>query len=172
MSLDEPIEILDYDPRRARAYRGERDRVRLALAISSLKFEHIGATAVPGQAGTPVVDLMAGALPAVWAARDELRPRIVALGYEDLGEAGLPGRLYFRRRTPLRAFSLSLVEFQGERWNANLAFRDYLRAHPDEAAAFGNAKREALASGAGTLGAYAAAKTAAADAILKRALAR
>lgn len=172
MSLDEPIEILDYDPRRARAYRGERDRVRLALGLWLLKYEHVGATAVPGQAGTPIVDLMAGAQPDVWAAREELRPRLVALGYEDLGEAGVPGRLYFRRRTPLRAFSLSLVEFEGERWKANLAFRDYLRAHPDEAAAFGNAKREAVASGASTFTAYAAAKAAATDAILKRALAR
>ncbi|HXU65663.1 MAG TPA: GrpB family protein [Polyangia bacterium] len=172
MSLDEPIEIVDYDPRRARAFRGERDRVRLALALSSLKFEHIGSTAVPGEAGTPIVDLMAGATPDVWASRDELRPRIVALGYEDLGEAGLSGRLYFRRRTPLRAFSLSLVEFQGERWNANLAFRDYLRTHPEEATAYVNAKREALAAGASSFTAYAGAKAAAADAILKRALAR
>lgn len=143
MSLEEPVEIVDYDPRRARAYRGERDRVRLALATASLKFEHIGSTAVPGLAGRPIVDLMAGAAPAVWAARDELRPRIVALGYQDLGEAGLPGSLQFQRRTALRTFNLSLVEFEGPVWNANLAVRNYLRAHADEAAGYAKAKREA-----------------------------
>lgn len=172
MSLDEPVEIVDYDPRRARAYRGERDRVRLALALASLKFEHIGSTAVPGLAGKPIVDIMAGAAPAVWAARDELRPRIVALGYEDLGEAGVPGRLYFTRRTALRAFNLSLVEFDGRHWKANLAFRDYLRAHPEEAAAYASAKREAIAAGAKTLLAYSAAKAAPLEAILGRALRR
>jgi GrpB-like predicted nucleotidyltransferase (UPF0157 family) len=78
----------------------------------------------------------------VWAARDELRTRIVALGYEDLGEAGLPGRLYFQRRTALRAYNLWLVEFEGDLWKANLAVRDYLRAHPDQAAAYASAKRE------------------------------
>ncbi len=172
MSLDEAVEIVDYDPRRAHAYRGERDRVRLALALATLKFEHIGSTAVPGLAGKPIVDLMAGAAPAVWAARDELRPRIVALGYEDLGEAGVPGRLYFTRRTALRAYNLALVEFEGKHWKANLAFRDYLRAHPDEAAAYANAKREAVAGGAKTLLAYSAAKAGVLETILAKALAR
>jgi GrpB-like predicted nucleotidyltransferase (UPF0157 family) len=172
VELDEPVEILDFDPRRARAFRGERDRLRLALATASLKFEHIGSTAVPGLAGKPIVDLMLGAAPAAWAIRDELRPRIVALGYDDLGEAGVPGRLYFRRRTPLRAFNVALVEENGEHWRANLAFRDYLRAHPDEAAAYARAKRHAIEGGARTLLAYSAAKAAAVDAILKKALGR
>jgi GrpB-like predicted nucleotidyltransferase (UPF0157 family) len=172
VELDEPVEIVDFDPRRARAYRGERDRLRLALATASLKFEHIGSTAVPGLAGKPVVDLMLGASPPVWAIRDELRPKIVALGYDDLGEAGVPGRLYFRRRTPLRAYNVALVEENGEQWRANLAFRDYLRAHPDEAAAYAGAKRQAVAGGARTLLAYSAAKAGALEAILKKALGR
>ncbi|HVT06944.1 MAG TPA: GrpB family protein [Polyangia bacterium] len=172
MNLDEPVEIANFDPRLARAYRGERDRLRLGLATASLKFEHIGSTAVPGLAGKPIVDLMLGASAPVWATREELRPRVVALGYEDLGEAGVPGRLYFRRRTALRAFNVALVEEGGELWRANLAFRDYLRAHPDEAAAYANAKREAIAGGATTLLAYSAAKAAAIDAMLKKALGR
>jgi GrpB-like predicted nucleotidyltransferase (UPF0157 family) len=171
VSLDQPIEIADHDPRLARAFRGERDRVRLALATASLKFEHVGSTAVPGLAGRPVVDLMLGAAPAVWAARDELRPRLVALGYEDLGEAGVPGRLFFRRRTALRAFDLALVEEGGQAWREALALRGYLRAHPDDAAAYARAKREAIGGGARTPLAYAAAKAGAVRALLDRALA-
>ena len=91
--MDEPVEITDHDPHAEGRYRAERDRVRLGLATASLKFEHIGSTAVPGLAGKPVVDLMLGASPTVWAALEELRPRVVALGYEDLGEAGVPGRI-------------------------------------------------------------------------------
>ena len=127
---DEPVEIVDYDPHYEGRYRAERDRVRLGLATASLKFEHIGSTAVPGLAGKPIVDLMLGASPTVWAALEELRPRVVALGYEDLGEAGVPGRIYFRKRTALRAFNLALVEEGGALWRDNLALRDYLRATP------------------------------------------
>ena len=83
---------------------------------------------------------------------------MVALGYEDLGDAGVPGRVYFRKRTALRAFNLALVEEDGPLWRDNLAVRDYLRAHPDEAAAYAAAKRAAIAGGATTLLAYSAAK--------------
>jgi GrpB-like predicted nucleotidyltransferase (UPF0157 family) len=157
-NVDEPVEITDYDPHYEGRYRAERDRVRLGLATASLKFEHIGSTAVPGLAGKPVVDLMLGASPTVWAAVEELRPRVVALGYEDLGEAGVPGRIYFRKRTALRAFNLALVEEGGAAWRDNLALRDYLRAHPEDAAKYAEAKRAALAGGAATLVAYSEAK--------------
>jgi GrpB-like predicted nucleotidyltransferase (UPF0157 family) len=113
---------------------------------------------VPGLAGKPIVDLMLGASPAVWAALEELRPRVVALGYEDLGEAGVPGRISFRKRTALRAFNLALVEHDGPLWRDNLAVRDYLRTHPEEAAKYAATKRAAISGGATTLVAYAAAK--------------
>jgi GrpB-like predicted nucleotidyltransferase (UPF0157 family) len=157
-NVDEPVEITDYDPDYEGRYRGERDRVRLGLATASLKFEHIGSTAVPGLPGKPIVDLMLGASPTVWATLEELRPRVVALGYEDLGEAGVPGRISFRKRTALRAFNLALVEHGGQLWRDNIALRDHLRAHPEDAAAYAAAKRAALAGGATTLLAYSAAK--------------
>lgn len=156
--IDEPVEIVEYNPIYEGRYRAERDRLRLGLATATLKFEHIGSTAVPGLAGKPVVDLMLGASPAVWAGLEELRARIVALGYEDLGEAGVPGRIYFRRRTKLRAFNVALVEEGGALWRENVALRDYLRAHPEAAAKYAEAKRAAVARGARTLLAYSEAK--------------
>ena len=158
MSLDEPVEIVDYKPIYEGRYRAERDRLRLGLATATLKFEHIGSTAVPGLAGKPVVDLMLGAPPAAWADLEALRARIVGLGYEDLGEAGVPGRIYFRRRTKLRAFNVALVEHDGAHWRENVALRDYLREHPEAAAKYAEAKRAAVAGGARTLLAYSEAK--------------
>lgn len=156
--LDEPVEITDYNPGYEGRFRAERDRLRIGLATASLKFEHIGSTAVPGLAGRPVVDLMLGAPPASWAALEELRARIVALGYEDLGEAARPGQISFRRRTKLRAFNLTLVEEGGAHWRENLALRDYLRVNPEAATKYAEAKRAAVAVGARTLLAYSAAK--------------
>jgi GrpB-like predicted nucleotidyltransferase (UPF0157 family) len=156
--IDEPVEITDYNPHYEGRFRAERDRLRIGLATATLKFEHIGSTAVPGLAGRPVVDLMLGAPPAAWAALEELRGRIVALGYEDLGEAGVPGRISFRRRTKLRAFNLALVEEGGAHWRENVALRDYLRANPEAAAKYAEAKRAAVAGGARMLVAYSEAK--------------
>jgi GrpB-like predicted nucleotidyltransferase (UPF0157 family) len=157
-NLDEPVEIVDYNPHYEGRYRAERDRLRIGLATATLKFEHIGSTAVPGLAGKPIVDLMLGAPPAAWAGLEELRGRVVALGYEDLGEAGVPGRIYFRKRTKLRAFNVALVEEGGAHWRDNVALRDYLRSHPEEAAKYAEAKRAAVAGGARMLVAYSEAK--------------
>jgi GrpB-like predicted nucleotidyltransferase (UPF0157 family) len=168
VSLDEAVEFADHDPHRAGRFRGERDRLRLGLATATLKFEHIGSTAVPGLGGRPIVDLMLGAPPAAWAALPELRARVVALGYEDLGEADVPGRIHFRQRA-LRAFNLALVELDGALWRDNIALRDYLRTHPDDVAAYAEAKRAAIAGGATTLLGYSAAKTTALAALTEKA---
>jgi GrpB-like predicted nucleotidyltransferase (UPF0157 family) len=122
----ETTEIVDYDPHWPAQFAGERDRVRIGLGLFHLRYEHVGDTAVPGRRSKPVVDLLLGAPPAAWAALPDVRARLVALGYEDLGEPA-PGRFAFRRRT-LRAFALALVELDGAEWKAALAERERLRA--------------------------------------------
>ena len=168
VNLDEPVEITDPDPHLAGRFRGERERLRLGLATATLKFEHIGSTAVRDLAGKPIVDLMLGAPPAAWEALPDLRARIVALGYEDLGDAGVPGSIYFRRRT-LRAFNLTLAAYGGPLWRENLRLRDYLRAHPAAAAGYAAAKRAAVAGGATRLLAYSTAKAPALTALIEKA---
>jgi GrpB-like predicted nucleotidyltransferase (UPF0157 family) len=127
VTQDETIENVDYDPRWPAQFAGERDRVRIGLGIFHLSYEHVGSTAVPGKAGKPVVELMLGAPPAAWAALPDVRARLVALGYEDLGEPA-PGRFAFRRRT-LRAFDIALVELDGAHWKEVLALRDEQRGN-------------------------------------------
>jgi GrpB-like predicted nucleotidyltransferase (UPF0157 family) len=62
------------------------------------------------------------------------------LGYEYLGEFGLPGRLFFRKGARARTHHVHAVEWGGEHWHRHRAFREYLRAHPEEARRYGNFK--------------------------------
>lgn len=56
------------------------------------------------------------------------------IGYECRGEAGLPGRLFFRKFTDgRRTHHLHLVEIGTDFWNDHILFRDHLRAHPETA---------------------------------------
>jgi GrpB-like predicted nucleotidyltransferase (UPF0157 family) len=127
MSSEQTTDLVDYDPRWNAQYLGERDRLRVATGIATLKFAHIGPTAVPGLRAHPVVQLMIGAPAETWATLPELRAKLVSLGYEDLGDGGTAGQVLFRRRT-LRAFDLMLVEYEGPLWREQLRQRDALRA--------------------------------------------
>jgi GrpB-like predicted nucleotidyltransferase (UPF0157 family) len=125
---------------------------RLAAVLpAGVRVEHIGSTAVPGLLAKPIVDIMAG----IGREHDvgAVRAVLTASGYEDMGEAGVPGRLYFRRRTAA-AFNIALVAHGGSIWNANLGLRDYLRANPAAAGHYASVKRSAVESGADSLLAY------------------
>lgn len=166
MSIDEPVHLVAYSARWPQVFAAERGRLCRALGVAESAFEHIGSTAVPRLTAKPIVDFMLGVEkcppPTV------LRSRIVQLGYEDLGEAGVPGRTYFRIRRP-QAFNLHVVRRGGAHWKSNLALRDYLRSHLDAAAKYGDAKREALVTGKGRLQAYSRAKAFVLDELLAEA---
>lgn len=166
--VDEPIILVEPDPRWPALYASEAERVRGALGDLATRIEHVGSTAVPGLVGKPIVDLLVGV-----RSLDEGRavtPRLVALGYEDFGEIFIPGRLYLRRRGPPH-FNVAIAEEGGTFFTAQLAVRDYLRAHPDEVKAYADEKRQAYAHGARLFSTYSRRKNEFVTALVARALA-
>ena len=87
-SLVEPLEVVAYDPAWPRLYEEEAARVRSALGEDVVAIEHMGSTAVPGMAGKPVIDVSVG-LRRLELSADQVAA-VEALGYEYLGENGLP----------------------------------------------------------------------------------
>jgi GrpB-like predicted nucleotidyltransferase (UPF0157 family) len=155
VNIDEQITVEPYDPAWAAQFARERDILCHALSIEPSRVEHIGSTAVIGMHAKPIVDIMLGldSFPASPAVSDRLR----SLGYEAFGEAGVPGRLYFRKRLPT-AFNVQAVSFAGPLWKDNLLLRDFLTAHPAEARRYADEKQHAFDAGHRTLLAYSAAK--------------
>lgn len=135
--VDEPVSLSDYDPAWPVEFAREETRLREALAGVLRSIEHIGSTAVPGLTAKPIVDLMIGVAPS--DDHNTLAEHLAPLGYEDCG--GAPGRRYLRRRGDSGQFNVQIVEHKGSLWDANLLFRDYLRADPDAARRYGEAKR-------------------------------
>jgi GrpB-like predicted nucleotidyltransferase (UPF0157 family) len=143
------VVVVPYDPGWPDLFEHARDQLETALGDAVVAIEHIGSTAVPGLAAKPIVDIMVGV-----DSLDEDRPLIdavVALGYEYVPEYEdeLPFRRYFRRRDERLApgyahagYHVHMVEHTHEFWRSHLAFRDHLRAHPDDAAAYERLKHE------------------------------
>jgi len=123
--------------------------------------EHVGSTAVPGLAAKPVIDIVVGVRRLKDAAA--CAAPLAAIGYECVPEyeAEIPDRRYFRKG-PFggRTHHLHMVEFGGAFWRRHLAFRDWLRTHPEDAARYGALKRELAATHEADREAYTEAKNA------------
>jgi GrpB-like predicted nucleotidyltransferase (UPF0157 family) len=162
-----PLEVVDYDPCWPARFEAEAVRVRAALGDDVIAVEHMGSTAVPALAAKPVIDMSVG-LRRAELSEDQV-VSMQRLGYEYLGENGLPGRLFFRKDDAgRRTHHVHAVEHEGEHWHRHRAFRDYLRAHPDEAGRYAAEKRR-LAAESTTHGEYWERKQQFVDALFGRA---
>ena len=135
------IEVVPYDPAWPARFEAEAAAIRTALGDTLVGIEHIGSTSVPGLAAKPIIDM----IPLV---RDvtELDRKIgamAAIGYTPRGEYGLPGRRYFRKGSAyarvIHAHAYQIDDPEAER---HLAFRDYLRTHPEAVVAYDALKRK------------------------------
>ena len=155
--LDEHITVCKTDPSWPEWSQQETARLRSVLSGDLVpEIQHIGSTAVPGLDAKPIVDLMVGLFEPGQIA--EVAERLEGLGYESLGEAGVPGRWALRRRDVAQPSNIAIVAYQGEWWKLNLAVRDYLRANPESARDYALAKWHAVSGGADMLLAYSDAK--------------
>ena len=166
MTTDESIAIVDYDSEWPAEYLRERSMISETLGDVALSIEHIGSTAVPGMPAKPIVDIQIGVRS--FPTSEKRLQELTRLGYEPLGEAGVPERLYFRKRQPTQ-FNVHVVIWKGEHWNNNIVLRDYLRLHSDEALRYADSKRRAVIEGAGALLHYSQRKGPLINNILERA---
>lgn len=140
----QPVEVVPYDAQWPLLYERERARVLDAVGGPTAPIEHIGSTAVPGLGAKPVIDIMVGL--SKLADGESCIPDLERLGYEYKGEAGIAGRLYFRRFSEGRRIcQIHMVEHGGEFWERHLLFRDYLREHPKEAREYQQLKKRLAA---------------------------
>jgi GrpB-like predicted nucleotidyltransferase (UPF0157 family) len=150
------VVIVPYDPAWPLRFAGLRDMYARALGPLALAIEHVGSTAVPGLAARPIIDIDV-VIPSR-AVLSEVIHRLARLGYQHHGDLGVPGREAFTReegdegprdgtgrRWP--AHQLAVCAADSEALRRHLLFRDWLRTHPDRAAAYGHVKSLSSAFG-------------------------
>lgn len=151
--------LVPYDPRWPVAFASEKARLIGALGDRVVAIEHYGSTAVPGLAAKPILDILVGVKPI--AAWQSCHDPLLALGYDYAAAAGVEGHFIFgrgRNRTE-RTHLAHLVEFGGESWTGNLAFRDALRSDPALCDAYLAVKQAAIARAPDGRAAYNALKS-------------
>lgn len=149
--LTDNIVIAEYDPAWPERFEQERARLQSAIGEWAVAIEHVGSTAVPGLAAKPIIDIGI-ALENLVDALQCITP-LFELGYQCCGEYGIPGRIFFRKITadPIpgqitdgigRTHQIHMYQRDHEQFRWHIAFREYMRSHPDEAAEYAALKRE------------------------------
>lgn len=139
-----PILIVDYNPEWPALYQRERDRILPVINPLVKAVEHVGSTSVPGLGAKPIVDIMVGLYDE--SMLDSTVEPVVALGYTYYKryEKDMPFRRHFSIGPPesSQKYNLHIVPYGHDFWMRHLLFRDYLRAHPEAAAAYEAFKRD------------------------------
>ena len=139
--------VVDPDPRWPEAFDAAAAELRAALPDDLVvRIDHVGSTSVAGLPAKPVIDIqvsLASLIPV-----DAYRDPLLALGYSHDLDPWNDDHEYFSRESRDSHEGVHVhVCLSGSRWERrHLAFRDRLRAHPDDAAAYGRLKRELAAA--------------------------
>ena len=168
------IEIVPYDPEWPAAFARERDAIAAALGDLAVRVDHNGSTAVPGLAAKPVIDIQISVR--------SLQPlEAYGQGLERLGYVHVPhpddafAPFFHRPAAWPQTHHVHVVASGGFEEPRTLAFRDYLRAHPETARAYEDLKRDLAARHVGAdpraREAYAGAKMRFVSDVTERALA-
>ena len=136
------VTVVKHDPLWAVQFETESQRIRESLNTIIINIHHIGSTSIPDIYAKPVIDILLEVDDVT--ALDLFNESLRLLGYEAMGEYGIPGRRYFRRddckgvrRFQIHAFNTGVYDVI-----RHLAFRDYMSVHPNLAALYGTLKKQ------------------------------
>src|SRR3954465_6113514 len=147
MDMDE-VEVVDYDPRWPGLFDEEAERLRATLDPSLIiGLEHFGSTAVPGLSAKPIIDILI-AVRSLAETQASFVESLRKLDYVWWAENPKTDRMFFVKGMPpfgsKRTHHVHVTEIDGEMWR-RLAFRDRLRAYPEDARSYGQLKRRLAA---------------------------
>ena len=145
--------IVAYDPSWPETFAAQAAVLRSAVKDAVSDVHHVGSTSVPGLSAEPVIDIF---LSLKRPLEDEDIAKIVALGFDYRGDAGIPGGFYFVR-DDVTVYAFMAVHPAG---HAMRHFRDHLIAKPDVLAEFDAAKRRLEAERGADVAAYTRAREA------------
>ncbi|GAB4283695.1 MAG: GrpB family protein [Oscillatoriaceae cyanobacterium] len=136
------VEVVSHNPQWADAFAVESQQIADALGENVVAIHHIGSTAIPMIYAKPIIDLLVEVKDINQVNQQNYSMEL--LGYEVMGEFGIPGRRYFRKHNPagMRTHHVHIFEVGSPQIERHLNFRDYMIAHPEAAQKYSELKRE------------------------------
>ena len=136
------IQVVDYSKDWPEKFQKEKEAILSKLGPAVVALHHIGSTSVPGLSAKPIIDMLMET--SDLDLLDQCISELEALGYEGLGEFGIPGRRYYRKGGDLRTHQIHAFATGDPGLLRHLAFRDYLRTHPEVCRDYDELKRKVV----------------------------
>lgn len=136
------VEVVPHNPQWRNEFEAEAKQIAAALGENVLAIHHIGSTSIPGIYAKPIIDVLVEVSDLI--EMDGQSSAMQSLGYEVMGEFGIPGRRYFRKNNQegIRTHHIHVFAVGSPEVERHLAFRDYLIACPEDAQSYSDLKRK------------------------------
>jgi|Napbiome12C3dose_1001474.scaffolds.fasta_scaffold00006_117 GrpB-like predicted nucleotidyltransferase (UPF0157 family) len=125
-------------------YKKEKELIEKYIK-GNYQIEHVGSTAVAGLGGKGIIDIMIG------TKKDKMMAIVKQAGkldYKYIPQASYPNRLFLHKPYPKdfdkeSAYHLHVANIDSDDWKNTIAFRDYLKTHPEDLEKYAQIKQKA-----------------------------
>ena len=137
--------VLPYDKVWEQNYIKIKDEIQNALGKLSLGIEHVGSTSVRGLSAKPIIDI--DVIIRDYSLFNDAVAALNSIGYRHEGNLGIIGREAFDYdgKNHLQKHHLYVCPQDSKELKRHIAFRDYLRSHPEAVCEYSRVKEEGSA---------------------------
>lgn len=136
------VVVLPYDKVWEQNYIKIKTEIQNALGKLALNIEHVGSTSVPGLSAKPIIDI--DIVIKDYSLFDDVVSALNKIGYRHEGNLGIIGREVFKYdgKDHLQKHHLYVCPQDSAELKRHIAFRNYLRSHPEVAREYSRVKEE------------------------------
>lgn len=138
--MERVIRVVAHDPQWSEQFEQEAEELTAIFGQEIVAVHHIGSTAIPGILAKPIIDVLVEVQDIERI--DTFNQEMIERGYLPKGEFGIAGRRFFiKGAEESRSHHIHVFQTGDPEFERHLAFRDYLRVHPEEAQAYSRLKQ-------------------------------
>lgn len=136
------VEVVSYHSNWKEMYKEESGKIKNILNDIIIDIYHIGSTAIPGIKAKPVIDILVEVKDI--EAADQYNHKMEELGYEAMGEYGIPKRRFFRKGGNKRTHHIHIFQVGNEEIERHINFKEYLISHLDKGQEYSKLKEKLI----------------------------
>ena len=136
------ILVLPYDEQWKQDFLKIKAEIAGALGQLAIEIEHVGSTSVQGLSAKPIIDV--DVVIKDYTVLEDVVSALGEIGYQHEGNLGIAGREAFKYdgKDHLKKHHLYVCPEDSSELRRHLAFRDFLRAHPEAVREYSRIKEE------------------------------